>query len=138
MLKKVTNVLVLCCLLSMLAFLVHLHYSKNSALTYFTKQYYVAYQKDMISRVVKHMDWFWDLQNPRVSSAGVETTEGPTPTNRTLGPCPDTPPNLVGPLIVEFTAKRTWAEVRKEVGSPLQEGGRYKPPDCLSKHKVDE
>lgn len=51
------------------------------------------------------------------------------------GGCPETPPGLVGPLLVEFS-KRTLEEVRVKVGSPLQEGGRYKPPDCISQHKV--
>ncbi len=56
--------------------------------------------------------------------------------SQTLGPCRDTPPTLVGPLHVEFDSKRTLDEVRNVVSSNLQEGGRYKPPDCVSRQKV--
>ncbi|XP_037829031.1 beta-1,4-galactosyltransferase 1-like isoform X2 [Kryptolebias marmoratus] len=54
---------------------------------------------------------------------------------KTLESCPETPPTLVGPLAVEFK-KQTLEEVREKVGSPLQEGGRYKPPGCISRQKV--
>ncbi|XP_041824314.1 beta-1,4-galactosyltransferase 1-like [Melanotaenia boesemani] len=56
--------------------------------------------------------------------------------NRTLETCPDLPPNLVGPLKVDFYSKKTLEDIKKEVGSSLQMGGRYKPPDCISQHKV--
>lgn len=59
-------------------------------------------------------------------------------TTKTLEPCPDTPPDLVGPLHVEFETKRTLDEVRKQVGSFLQLGGRYKPPNCVSRQKVGQ
>lgn len=49
--------------------------------------------------------------------------------------CPETPPGLVGPLHVEFN-KQSLEEVVHAVGSPLQEGGHYKPPDCISRQKV--
>lgn len=55
--------------------------------------------------------------------------------NNSLGPCPANPPGLVGPLRVEFNVKRTLEDVRNEV-SPLELGGRYRPPDCVSSHKV--
>ncbi|KAL7373993.1 hypothetical protein ABVT39_019177 [Epinephelus coioides] len=59
-----------------------------------------------------------------------------TTTTPTLGPCPDTPPNLVGPIHVEFNSSQTLDEVRKEVGSPLQLGGQHKPTDCIAQQKV--
>ncbi|XP_034999081.2 beta-1,4-galactosyltransferase 1 [Hippoglossus stenolepis] len=64
-----------------------------------------------------------------------EEEEGTTPADSTQ-PCPDNPPDLVGPLAVEFSHKLTLDEVRRKVSSPLREGGRYHPPDCVSKHKV--
>lgn len=56
--------------------------------------------------------------------------------NTTLGPCPETPPGLVGPLRVEFDFSHTWHDVREKLRLSLQRGGRYKPPDCISNHKV--
>lgn len=53
-----------------------------------------------------------------------------------LGACPDTPPKLVGPIHVDFFIKRTLDEVRMELKGSLLEGGRYKPTECISKHKV--
>lgn len=67
-----------------------------------------------------------------------QTTTGRAvaPVRTTVGPCPETPPGLVGPLRVEFDFNRTWHDVRKEITHSLQKGGRYKPPDCISNHKV--
>ncbi|KAM9713160.1 beta-1,4-galactosyltransferase 1-like [Menidia menidia] len=53
-----------------------------------------------------------------------------------MEPCPETPPNLVGPLHVDFDSERSLDQIRKEVGHFLQEGGRYKPQECISKQKV--
>ena len=53
-----------------------------------------------------------------------------------LSSCPETSPHLVGPLYVEFNWDRTMEAVRTVLGSTLLEGGRYKPPDCISHHKV--
>ncbi|XP_062236052.1 beta-1,4-galactosyltransferase 1-like [Platichthys flesus] len=61
--------------------------------------------------------------------------EGTTPGDRTQ-PCPDDPPDLLGPLQVDFRLKMTLYEVRRKLNSSLREGGRYQPPDCVSKHKV--
>lgn len=58
--------------------------------------------------------------------------------SKSLQPCPDVPPKLVGPLFIAFDQHRTMDGVRKEVGSSLQEGGRFKPPNCLSLQKVGE
>ncbi|XP_061877990.1 beta-1,4-galactosyltransferase 1-like [Entelurus aequoreus] len=57
--------------------------------------------------------------------------------NKTLRTCPDTPPNLVGPLYVAFNSHLVLEQVWRVVGSPaLHIGGRYKPLDCTSQHKV--
>ncbi|XP_071369242.1 beta-1,4-galactosyltransferase 1-like [Centroberyx affinis] len=53
-----------------------------------------------------------------------------------LGTCPDTPPGLVGPLRVDFDWQQTMEEVRKDANSSLQEGGQYKPPDCIALQRV--
>ncbi|XP_013883007.1 beta-1,4-galactosyltransferase 2 isoform X2 [Austrofundulus limnaeus] len=67
------------------------------------------------------------LQNPGTSEVNQTSASGP---------CPNTPPDLLGPLHVEFETNRTLDEVREQVGSALQLGGRYKPPNCVSKQKV--
>ncbi|TWW54376.1 Beta-1,4-galactosyltransferase 1, partial [Takifugu flavidus] len=53
-----------------------------------------------------------------------------------LDPCPDHPQNLIGPFSVDFSHSWTWNEVRRKISTPLQDGGRHKPADCVSKHKV--
>ncbi|KAM9337557.1 beta-1,4-galactosyltransferase 2-like [Symphorus nematophorus] len=85
--------------------------------------------------VKEHVQDLWEMTtgDPKASQ---EATQMPAPTNKTLGPCPETPPKLVGPLHVDFNYNRILDKVRKEIGSPLQEGGRYKPPDCISRQKV--
>ncbi|XP_034427923.1 beta-1,4-galactosyltransferase 1-like [Hippoglossus hippoglossus] len=75
------------------------------------------------------------MRTPAPSVPREEEEEGTTPAHSTQ-PCPDNPPDLVGPLAVEFSHKLTLDEVRRKVSSPLREGGRYHPPDCVSKHKV--
>ncbi|XP_060949759.1 beta-1,4-galactosyltransferase 1-like [Limanda limanda] len=72
---------------------------------------------------------------PQEPSVPPEKEEGTTPLNRTR-PCPDDPPNLVGPLKVDFSLKLTLDEVRRKVSPSLREGGRSQPPDCVSKHRV--
>lgn len=58
---------------------------------------------------------------------------------RILGSCPETPPGLIGSLRVGFGWNLTWDDVRKTRSSlSLQEGGRYKPPNCISNHKVGD
>ena len=65
------------------------------------------------------------------------TTDAP----KVLPPCPENPPRLVGPLRVEFDWSRTMESVKAELKDILlqhatEKGGRYKPPDCVSRHKV--
>ncbi|XP_071024766.1 beta-1,4-galactosyltransferase 1-like isoform X1 [Oncorhynchus clarkii lewisi] len=61
-----------------------------------------------------------------------ETTETKT---QELKKCPDPSPLLVGPLRVEFSTPVSLDTVRKE-NPRLQEGGRYKPHDCVALQKV--
>ncbi|XP_077365421.1 beta-1,4-galactosyltransferase 1-like [Festucalex cinctus] len=57
--------------------------------------------------------------------------------SKILGLCPDTPPDLVGPLRVEFDQRRSLDKIVVEVSAPsLRMGGRYKPPNCIAQHKV--
>ena len=57
---------------------------------------------------------------------------------KNLSSCPATSPHLVGPLHVEFNYSRTMEDVRTNLSSTLLEGGRYKPPDCISHHRVSK
>ncbi|XP_070784294.1 beta-1,4-galactosyltransferase 2-like [Enoplosus armatus] len=136
MLKNLFNLLAIFALFSLACFVVLTFYSKSNTLTFFAKSYYVANENDTLSSVIKervHELWEMKTDAPKASQEMIPTL---VPKNKTLGPCPDTPPRLVGPLRVEFNSKRTLDEVRKEISSPLQQGGRYRPPDCISKQKV--
>lgn len=135
--------MVLFAFLSLSCLVVLLCFSKTSTLTYLTEPFSTPQGKDTLLRTMKQrVDGFWKVKSeaPKATEASTEAStvaiRRPDPVNVTLGPCPETPPNLVGPLRVEFDDKRTLDEVRKEIGSPLGMGGRYKPPDCNSRHKV--
>ncbi|XP_017345919.1 beta-1,4-galactosyltransferase 1 isoform X2 [Ictalurus punctatus] len=52
-----------------------------------------------------------------------------------LEKCPDPSPLLVGPLRVEFSTPVSLDQVRNE-NPALQEGGRFKPKDCVALQKV--
>ncbi|XP_044195971.1 beta-1,4-galactosyltransferase 1-like [Thunnus albacares] len=136
MLKKLFNFLAIFAFLSVACFVVLLFYSKDSTLAFLSKPYLKANGNNTISWLIKER--VKELLETRTEgpSTSQETTQIPDTTKKSLVPCPDTPPNLLGPLNVEFNYKRTMDEVKKEVGAPLQEGGRYKPPDCISRHKV--
>ena len=103
-----------------------LSYSKDSTLLFFTNPYLVANEKDTFSCLI----------NEQAQLKKRRETQMPTTTSKTLGRCPDTPPNLLGPIHVEFDSNRTLDEVRKEVSPLLQDGGLYKPPDCIAQQKV--
>ncbi|XP_038581999.1 beta-1,4-galactosyltransferase 1-like [Micropterus salmoides] len=121
MLQKIFNILALFAFLSLACFVVFVFNHKNSTFTFFTKP---SNEND-----------FWDKKTEARNGSPNKTITLPS-TTKILGPCPDTPPNLVGPLHVEFNYKRTLDEVREVISVPLQEGGRYKPPDCIAKQKV--
>lgn len=126
MLKAFGHILVLCALLSVVAVVVLQLYNKSN---YFTDLPRVSVSKSIKEDLEvlldeQSQDWF----------AGEQA--GEQATNTTLEPCPDDPPDLIGPFSVEFGHTRTWNEVRRKINAPLQEGGRHKPANCASKHKV--
>ncbi len=134
MLKKLFHVLALFAVLSLAYYVMLLFYSNDS--TFFIKPYYVVNGNNTLSWVIKErVKELWEMKT-KAPNASQEKSQTQAPTNKTLGPCRDTPPTLVGPLHVEFDSKRTLDEVRNVVSSNLQEGGRYKPPDCVSRQKV--
>uniref|UniRef100_A0A3Q3VX29 Beta-1,4-galactosyltransferase n=1 Tax=Mola mola TaxID=94237 RepID=A0A3Q3VX29_MOLML len=130
--NQLYNVLALCTFFIMVCLVMLLGYSQSSTLTYLTRPHDVNENQTLSGIAKQCVDQFWRLQSKH-TKANEEKNEEPA---KTLGPCPDTPPNLFGSLHVEFDYKRSWDEVRKEVSPLLQEGGRYKPLDCFSKHKV--
>ncbi|XP_054863292.1 beta-1,4-galactosyltransferase 2-like isoform X2 [Amphiprion ocellaris] len=135
MMRKLFNFLAAFLLLSLASFAGVLLYSKDSLLTFLTRPYPVANGNYTFSWRIKDVQQLWvkGSEDPKVSQ---EMTHIAAPTNKTLGPCTDPPPKLVGPLQVEFNFKLTLEEVRKEISRPLREGGRYKPPDCIAIQKV--
>lgn len=130
MLKKIYYILAVCAIFTMVCCLLLL--SKSNTISY------LSYNGKgvLLSIAQNRTGQFWKELTEALK--GVKETTWTTAAVRTttLGPCPDTPPKLVGPLRVEFDNKRTWDQVRAEASPALQEGGRYKPPDCISKHKV--
>ncbi|XP_020781375.2 beta-1,4-galactosyltransferase 1-like [Boleophthalmus pectinirostris] len=65
-----------------------------------------------------------------------KTNETESTAVTTLPDCPETPPDLKGPLRVEFNFKVKLDDLRNKYSGTLQEGGQYKPPNCMSKRKV--
>ncbi|XP_053068924.1 beta-1,4-galactosyltransferase 2 isoform X3 [Acinonyx jubatus] len=59
----------------------------------------------------------------------------PGPTAPILPPCPDSPPGLVGRLLIEFTSPMPLERVQRENPGVLL-GGRYTPPDCTPAQTV--
>ncbi|XP_014677484.1 PREDICTED: beta-1,4-N-acetylgalactosaminyltransferase bre-4-like [Priapulus caudatus] len=57
-----------------------------------------------------------------------------TAVNGTLPLCPVQPPNLVGPIEVK-TLPPSWKELEKRYQN-LEPGGRWRPSDCTSRHRV--
>lgn len=140
MLIKVFNILAIFSIFSVVCIFVTLLYREDNPFTFFEKQYNEANGNDTVSKMIRdRVDELVALEAEE-SAAGEQTT--PTPkripdaANKTLPPCPDLSPNLIGPLHVEFNYQMSLDEVRQAVSAPLQEGGRYKPPDCISKQKV--
>ncbi|XP_054479390.1 beta-1,4-galactosyltransferase 1-like [Anoplopoma fimbria] len=132
MMKKIFKSLALFVFFSVACFVVLLFYKNDGTIYIFSKSNrfengnttLIHLRKDLVETKTKVLN---------VSHA---ETRMPSTKSKTLGRCPDTPPNLVGPLHVEFDSKRTLDEVRKTISSPLQEGGRHKPPDCIAQQKV--
>ncbi|XP_018429581.1 PREDICTED: beta-1,4-galactosyltransferase 2-like, partial [Nanorana parkeri] len=58
-----------------------------------------------------------------------------TITEKPIPPCPDSPPGLVGRLLIEFSSPMTMERVQRE-NPDVTDGGKYTPSDCLSKERV--
>lgn len=127
MLKKVSHVFLLFVVFTLAVCVFLLSFNSNSSTISFRPS-----QKDGILDVLqKRVDRFWKERIEEQITRGAITL-----VHTTLGSCPETPPGLVGPLRVEFDFNRTWRDVRNTLSLSLQGGGRYKPPDCISNHKV--
>lgn len=135
MMRKLFSFLTASVFLSLVFFAVVLFYSKDNFLTFLIRPYHLANGNESFSWRIKVVQQLWvkETETPTVTQQMIQILD---PKNKTLGPCPDPPPDLVGPLRVEFNFKLTLEEVRKEISSSLQKGGRYKPPDCIAQQKV--
>ncbi|XP_040922297.1 beta-1,4-galactosyltransferase 1-like [Toxotes jaculatrix] len=133
MIQKLFHVIVLCAVLSLACFVVVSLYNQNKSFSFYTISHHAEKINDTISRLIDgRVHQLWALKE-KASTSSQEKAQTPTP--KPLDPCPDTSPYLAGPIAVEFDEK-TLDQVRQEVGFPLQEGGRHKPPDCTSPQKV--
>lgn len=134
MLKAFSHILVLCVLLSMVTVVVLLFYNKSRYFSDLPRADILKNTTGSVSKSIKEdLDGLLDKQ---IQDLIAFKQKGEQATNTTLGPCPDEPPDLIGPFSVDFGHTRTWNEVRKKVSAPLRDGGRHKPIDCVSKHKV--
>ncbi|XP_077470927.1 beta-1,4-galactosyltransferase 2 [Stigmatopora argus] len=92
--------------------------------------------------------YYYNISRPNATAAGYLAAgagehPGPTaqphvnrtPSAKTLPPCPENPPGLVGRLLIEFGSQMTMERVQRE-NPNVTEGGRYTPPDCRSRWKV--
>ncbi|XP_027130197.1 beta-1,4-galactosyltransferase 1-like isoform X2 [Larimichthys crocea] len=134
MMKKLFYTLFLFTLLSVAGFILFLHFSKYSSVTLLTVYHAANENISLSSMMQEHVGLIWKWTD--TTNARQEKTQMPPNTSKSLGPCPDTPPGLKGPLNVDFNYKLTLDEVRKNISSPLKKGGRYKPPDCIARQKV--
>lgn len=134
MLKALSHVLLLCALLSVVTVVVLLFYNKSSQFAKLPRAEIRTNATSSVSKSIKEeLDGLLDKQSQDLV-AGI--LGGQQTINMTLGPCPDDPPDLIGPFSVEFGHTRTWNEVRKKISAPIQDGGRHKPNGCVSKYKV--
>ncbi|KAM3592939.1 uncharacterized protein V6R79_002109 [Siganus canaliculatus] len=139
MLKKLFNVLALFTFFSVGCFIVLVFYSRDSRLIFLVRPYYKVLGNDTHVEMIdvqELREMKTEVTGAPKVEAKVKTEAQPEPINKTLEQCPDNPPKLVGPLHVDFKDERTLEEVEKLVGTSLQEGGRYKPPDCIAQQKV--
>lgn len=132
--KTFSQILILCALLSVVTVVVLLFYYNSSHLIYLPQADFLGNSTNSFSNIIKkHLDKLLEKQS-YVLNAGQQAEE-PAPVD-TLEPCPDRPPNLIGPFLVDLSHPCSWDEVRRKISNPLQDGGRHKPADCVSKHKV--
>ncbi|KAM9280128.1 beta-1,4-galactosyltransferase 2 isoform 1-T1 [Cariama cristata] len=83
--------------------------------------------------------------NGTVPSYGPAGAEAPSPsakpsgnqsaTEKPLQPCQETPPGLVGRLLIEFSSPMSMERVQRE-NPDVRQGGKYTPLDCLPRQKV--
>ncbi|KAM9399473.1 beta-1,4-galactosyltransferase 1-like [Salvelinus alpinus] len=93
-------------------------------------------QHDLNNRVViLRTPKFQDIPNTTTTTTTTTNTTTTTTLWDKFEKCPDPSPHLVGPLRVEFSTPVSLDTVRKE-NPGLQEGGRYKPHDCVALQKV--
>lgn len=132
MLKVFSLILVLCASFTVVTIVVF--YSKNSHLIGLPRAVFLGNGSESISTILKkHLDKLLE-EKIEVLTADKQTSQDTI--NRILDPCPNDSPHLTGPFTVEFSHTRTWNEVRTKISAPLQDGGRYKPSNCVSKQKV--
>ncbi|XP_033988403.1 beta-1,4-galactosyltransferase 1-like [Trematomus bernacchii] len=129
MLRKLFKVLCFFAFFTLACFMVLLYFRNDSTLTHFIKSY------DKVKENKTVPQWTNEPKNGSLNLTQEKTVMAPTP-RKPLEPCPNTPPHLVGPLVVEFNSKRSLDDMKKEMGPTLKEGGRYKPPDCIALQKV--
>lgn len=136
--KRLFNFLVLFSFVSVACFVLVLFYSRRSFVVIVPEKYILTLGNKTFSGMVKEQ--VAKLLERRIKASNKSSEMAPTPSavSLTLGPCPENPPDLIGPLLVEFDFGRTWEHVRKEVSPLLQKGGRFKPKDCVAKQKVGE
>lgn len=123
MYKTIFVILAASGLLSMAAYMVML-YGKDTIV--FTKHF------DMI---IAPLNGFWKNNSTNLSETTKDATVRVTPLP-VLPECPEKPPDLEGPLRIEFNFKVNLDDMRKQYSGTLHEGGSYKPQNCISKHKV--
>ncbi|KAM9349337.1 beta-1,4-galactosyltransferase 2 [Symphorus nematophorus] len=93
-----------------------------------------------------HHFYFYNLSRPNATLASylatgeqlvpsVQPETNQTPSPKPLPPCPESPPGLVGRLLIEFSSQMTMERVQKE-NPNVTDGGRYTPPDCRPRWKV--
>uniref|UniRef100_A0A8C6MC73 Beta-1,4-galactosyltransferase n=1 Tax=Nothobranchius furzeri TaxID=105023 RepID=A0A8C6MC73_NOTFU len=109
--KKVFAFLVLYSLLGVACFAIFLFYHKDCPSRSFPKARHAENIKaGFMWRIKEHG------QVNEASEIWGNTSDGAEP----LASCPETPPNLTGPLQVDLETSRTLEDVRKQVGSSLQ------------------
>lgn len=93
-----------------------------------------------------HHYYYYNLSRPNATLASylatgeqlvlsIQPETNQTPSPKPLPPCPESPPGLVGRLLIEFSSQMTMERVQKE-NPNVTEGGRYTPPDCRPRWKV--
>lgn len=135
MLKKLFSFVAIFAVLSLVCFAVFLFYNNHASFSFPTSQHLVESKNGTFWRLKQQVKQLWGKVDVR--NVTQEVREKTNPTTKALERCPDTPPNLVGPLLVEFNVERTMETLREMATSSLiQQGGRYKPEECIAQQKV--